>query len=193
MAATLTASIKGTISHTHTSILNASSPVESLSMVLTNSFASGTGVNKANLVWTDLRSIVTASSEYIDLFDLAISGGAAQLDGLGLAFASLSLKGLAIQIVDSAGAQITTPTAGESLKVGGEGSAAAFQTMFHVSGTLSDTAGIVIAPGGAMMIFAPSAIGYVIVDTSNHLLKIANAGAATIYYKIWILGATAGS
>lgn len=193
MASTLTASIKGTITHTHTSVLTASSPAETLSMFLTNSFASGTGVNKADLVWTNLRSLATATSETIDLYDLAISGGAAQLDALGLTFASLSLKGLAIQIVDSAGLQITTPTAGESLKIGGEGSAASFQTMFHVSGTLSDTAGMVIPPGGAIMVFAPSAIGYVLADTTNHLLKIANAGAATIYYKIWILGATAGS
>lgn len=193
MAATLTASIKGTITHTHSNPLDLSTPVDSLSLILTNAFTSGTGVNKANLVWSDLRSIATASSEVIDLFDLAIDAGSAQTDGLGLAFANLALKGLCIQIVDSAGAQITTPTAGESLKIGGEGSTAAFQTLFHVSGTLSDTAGMVIAPGGALMLFAPSAIGYVVADTTNHLLKIANAGAATIYYKIWILGATAGS
>lgn len=193
MAAALTATAKATIIHSHTNPLDLTTPVDALSKTIANAFTSGTGANKANLVWSDRRSLAAAASETIDLFDLAIDGGAAQLDALGLAFANLALKALCIQIVDSSGNAIATPVAGEIMKIGGEGSAAAWQSMFHVSGTLSDTAGMTIAPAGTLLVIAPSALGQPVADTSNHLLKITNSGAAIMYYNIWILGTTAAS
>lgn len=187
---TLTASIKGTITHTHSNALDLSTPVDSMSMILTNAFTNGTGANKADMVWSDLRLLAASASEYIDLATLAVDAGTAPKDGLGGTWTALALKGLAIQLCDSAGAQITTTVATESLKVGGEGSTAAFQAMFHVSGTLSDTAGIVIAPGGTLIIIAPSAVGYAVAAGTNALLKIANPGVSDAYYKIWILAAS---
>lgn len=184
--ATLVSTVKLILAATHQNALDLTTPVDSLSKTYSFATTSGTGNNKADLIFHDNRTIATGASEKIDMFDLAIDGGAAQTDALGLAYAAVALRLLAIRIT-------STALAGEDLKIGGEGTVEAWQSLFHVSGTLSDTAGAVVKSGGLFLVYAPLAAGYPIADSGNDLLKIANAGASSISYDIVIVAATVAS
>lgn len=133
---------------------------------------SGTAADQFNRGWKrhDWTLADTASVNF-DMYDLGtidIGAGNGE-DPLGLNQANTELVAMMIESqADSVG----------SLFIGGEGSAAAWQSMFHVSGSLSDTAGLKLLPGATFCIVAPKQPAYVIVDASNHLLKFAAAGGA---------------
>lgn len=146
--------------------------------------ASGTSSYQADRVWGDAsRSLSSGGSENIDMYDLAsidIDAGAGK-DGLGQTYTIAEVTGIMI---------VSESTSSGTLYVGGEGSAAAWQSMFHVSGSLSDTAGVVIGPGGFLLNFNPADPAFAVADSSNHLLKIAASGGA-VTYSIYVLGRSA--
>lgn len=140
------------------------------------SFSSGTGANQADRVWTDTaRLLSSGTSENLDLYDLAAFdiGGGAGKDALGQAMTNAELVALLI-------ANKTTSVG--NLLIGGEGSGASFQSIFHVSGTASDTAGFgPLKPGGCFFICCPPDPAWTITDAANHLLKIAASGGDVSY------------
>jgi hypothetical protein len=135
-------------------------------------FTSGTGANAFNRGWKKHEwALADAATVNLDLYDLGsldIGAGVGE-DPLGLTQANTELVGM---MIDS---EITSVG---SVMIGGEGSAAAWQSLFHVSGTLNDTAGLKLLPGAVLVLIAPLASAYAIADTSNHLLKFAAAGGA---------------
>lgn len=150
--------------------------LNSLSFTPATALSNGTGANQFDRCWyAEDRVLNSGTSENLDLYDLAsfdIGAGAGK-DALGLAMTNAELVGMAIvNSVDSAG----------DLYVGGEGSGASFQSVFHVSGTASDTAGFgPIKPGGFMSFFSPGNPAYVIADSTNHLLKFAAPSGNVTY------------
>jgi hypothetical protein len=130
----------------------------------------GAGLNQANRVFSDTRSLNATSSESLDLFDF---GGAR--DPLGALFALSKIK--AILIANKA------TVAGQVLTIGGEGSSAEWESALGAGGTLQ------VQPGGVILIWAPSAAGYAVADATNHLLKIDNPNAAAVSYDIVVVGA----
>ena len=135
-------------------------------------FTSGFAINQGDRLWKDTRSLAATTSESLDMYDLAVGGGAAGTDAFGLALTNARLKVLIIRN--------KIYTVGYDLHIGGDGTAAAFSTPFNSV----DASLIIVGPGGSLTLEAPSAAGYVITDTDNHLLKINNPGAGTIDFDI---------
>lgn len=138
--------------------------------------ATGTSVNQFDRCWyAKSRIINSGASENLDLYDLAsfdIGGGAGK-DAAGIAMTNAELVGLAVW---------NKAASTGNLLIGGEGSGAAFQSFFHVSGTASDTAGFgPLQPGGLFFIFSPKDPAWAIADSSNHLLKFAASGGNVTY------------
>lgn len=169
VAATLTFNVNNTV--------NSDSDTVSVlqGQALSTTFTSGTTDTKFDRGWESLaRTLSTGVGEAFDLYDLGSIdiGAGAGLDATGQAFTNAEL--VAIQIA-------VDPTSTGSLYVGGEGTTAAFQSMFAVSGALSDTAQIVIPIGGRMLIWTTADPAWVITDTSNHLLDCTAVGGSVTY------------
>lgn len=106
--------------------------------------SNGTGANQADTVWGDSgRALSSAATENIDVFDLGsinIDGGAGK-DSLGQAVANVEIVGILIHHESGTG----------TLLVGGEGSAATWNSLFNSD----DDAKAVVKPGGFMMFSPP--------------------------------------
>lgn len=176
----VTARVELILATTNTKVLDNSTAQDALSgfpAALAANLTSGTGKDKADTIWHDRRTLAAAATENIDVYDF---GGGAQ-DALGQSIANATVKVLYIKN--------RSATAGEKLTIGGEGSAAAWNSLFNGS----DTATTQIGPDSTLIRVEPSAAGLAVTDVSNHLLKIANAGIASIDYDIVVIGATATS
>lgn len=138
---------------------------------VSNTFANGTAANQADKIWSDNgRTITSGSSENLDLYDLAAFdiGAGAGKDALGQAWTAAEVVGLLIE---------NDSTSAGNLVVGGEGSGAAWNSLFNGS----DTAKIEIFPGGFFMVTCPPATAYAVADSTNHLLKLAASGGNVTY------------
>lgn len=135
---------------------------------------SGTGKDQFDRAWQDQKRTISASgSENIDLFDLGsidIGAGVGK-DAVGQARSDAELVGLMV-IVDK-------DSVGELL-IGGEGSAAAFNSIFNGS----DTAELGPFPAGScVFLFNPADPAWAIADAANHLLKFAeSSGSGSVTY-----------
>jgi hypothetical protein len=162
----LTGSLQSVVSATET---KASGLIPSASASLrvdkTVSLENGTGANQADVLWQDQRTL-TATSEELDL-----AGILAGIYGPTLTFAKV--KGLYIENTNIA--------TGAVLTVGG----AAANAFVNWVGDVTDK--IKIGPGGHLQLASP-VDGYAV--GAGDKLKI-DAGAATIIYKIVILGTSA--
>ncbi len=127
---------------------------------------SGGSANQAQVLFYDRRTLGT-TSESLDIFDLS---GARDGHGDVLAFA-----GIKMLIIRYYGAG--------TLKVGGNGTTAAWNSPFGGD----DDALLQIEAGGFLILAAPTAGGYPVADTANHLLKIENTGTSADY-EIWLIG-----
>ena len=148
---------------------------QGFSLSPSTTLANGTSANQCDRVWSSTaRALSSGGSENIDMYDLAAFdiGGGAGKDATGQAFNNVECVALLIRC---------NATSAGTLIIGGEGSAAAWQSPFMVSGSLSDTAQVTIGIGGWLLLFAPADPAYPIADTSNHLLKIAASGGAATY------------
>jgi len=141
-------------------------------------FTGGTGANQANRVWpSENRILSTSASELIDVYDfgtLDIGSGAGK-DQHGGSLALTGIKGFYVK---------NRSTSAGNLLVGGEGTTAAWNSLFNGS----DTALISLPPGAIVMITNPSSAGYAVADTTNHLLKIAADSGGAVAYDIAIVG-----
>lgn len=150
-----------------------SGSIETALARVTKTLADGSGLNQANRLFADSGSLAGAANATFDLFDF---NGAK--DGQGNTFALTKIKAIVVRN--------KATDAGAILRVGGEGTTAAFMS---VNG--SDTVHIAdVAPGGELVLVAPSAAGYAVADSTNHLLKLANqSGSVALAFDIVILGA----
>lgn len=138
---------------------------DTLSMI----FATGTADGQIDrIISSKSRAITTGNNEDIDLFDLAgfDMGAGAGLDALGQAAGFAKIDGIFIR--NQSGSAGT-------LVFGGEGSAAAWSSLFS-----ADTETLSLPPDTAMLIGGKGA-GYAVADTTNHLLRIAASGGDIIY------------
>lgn len=128
-------------------------------------FANGTGINQANQIWTDTRTISGSSNDDIDL-----AGVLTDVYGTTLTFTSI--KAIIIN---------SLATNGNALNVGAGTNP--FLTMF---GDATDI--IVVRPGGTFAIINPEANGYAVTASTGDILRIANADASDATYDIIIIG-----
>ena len=144
------------------------------------SLTTGTAVDKADRAWCDeSRALSSGSSENLDMFDLAsfdIGAGAGR-----------TALGQTLSLVEIVAVAITNlSTSAGSLVVGGEGSAATWNSLFNGS----DTATLIFPPGGGALFVCPNDPAWAVADTSNHLLKFAASGGA-VTYSVAFLGRSA--
>lgn len=143
-------------------------------------FTTGTAAGQADRIWVDIdRALSGATSENIDLYDLAsldIGAGAGK-DGLGQAVALAEICGILV---------LNQSTSTGNITLGGEGSGAAWNSLF--SGSDSFTLGP-ITPGNFFEATNSAKPAWAVADTTNHLLKIASS--ADLTYSIVILGRSA--
>lgn len=134
--------------------------------IFSDALTNGTTADKANrYLESRNRTLTSGNSETLDLYDLGtldIGAGAGE-DALGLPLAAVELVGILIRV---------TSTGAGKLLVGGEGTAACFNSIFNGD----DDAKAVVAAGGHFQAFNPADPAFAIADTSNHLLKLEASG-----------------
>lgn len=143
--------------------------VDSPTLNLDDTLADGIGLDQADIIWHDERT-VTAAAETLDLTALTrtVFGDTATLN-------FVKVKGLVIKNKST--------TAGENLTVGNAA------TNGWTGWTNPATATIAIGPNAWQGFWEPNLAGRAVSGT-NKSLKI-DPGAATIVYRIFILGASA--
>jgi hypothetical protein len=149
---------------------------------------SGTGLNKVNQVYQFQRVLASGGSalDSISMYNGAITntGGtsgnvATAVDGCGVALAFANIKLLVIQNLSA--------TASDVLSVGNDGTSAAWVSPFGANTHL-----VKIRGGASLVLVAPDATGYAVVNTTNHLLKVlASTAVGAITYNLIAFGATA--
>lgn len=141
-----------------------------LDLTLTN----GTGSGQAQTLWFDDATLAASTNSDVDLYDF---GGA--LDAVGLAIANSKVKLLWFKNTTADGTDAKFTLGGQSIGT----------TAFNSIANGSDTAEIgPITPGGVFLISLPDSSGAAVADTTNHVLRIRNTGAATGSYQIAVVG-----
>lgn len=132
---------------------------------------SGTGAGKADIRFTDTRTLVASATEDLDLAGVLT-------DSFGATLTFARIKGLVI----AASAANTN-----NVIVGGA-AANAWASLLGAAGTLT------LRPGAsvALLTGAADATGYAVTPGTADLLKIANSGAGTsVSYDLVVIGASA--
>jgi hypothetical protein len=132
-----------------------------------NQFSDGNAINKAEIIFSDTRTINASSAE-----DLDFGGGLTDVFGNALTFTKIK----ALLIVAAA-------TNTNNVQVGGDASAAWV-------GWCADASDIVsVKPGGILLLTAPAAAGMAVVATTGDILQIANSSSgSSVTYTIVIVG-----
>lgn len=130
--------------------------------------SNGTGLNQANQMFSDQRTLAASANESLDL-------AGTLLNAFGNTITFTKIRAILIR------AAVTNTN---NVLVGG----AASNGWVTWCGAATDT--IVVRPGGFMLLAAPDATGYTVTAATGDLLKIANsAGGSTVTYDIVIIGA----
>ncbi|MFE9921564.1 hypothetical protein ACFYQA_08275 [Streptomyces sp. NPDC005774] len=132
--------------------------------------ASGTGVGKADRVWSDRRTIAASGSEDLDLAGVL-------LDAFGAAVTFARVKGLII----------AAAVGNTNNVVVGAASGSPWITLLGATHTLTLRPGAFVAVGTG----ETDATGYAVTASTGDLLKIANsAGSTGVTYDIHIIGSS---
>lgn len=126
---------------------------------------SGAGLNAANAVWSDQRTVAASTTDSLDLKGSLV-------DAVGVAFTPARIKGL---IVRNRGAQEIALTR----------SAANGVPWLSAAGDA-----IIIRPGGINIWIAPDATGVAVTAGTGDLIDIVNGVGVSVLYDIVIIGAT---
>jgi hypothetical protein len=162
----LTTSLELKVSSTYSLALDLVSKVANLLKTYTLTLDSGTGLAQADVIFSDTRS--TAGTDSLDM------AGGGLLDNLGNVWAPARIKAIFVS------APATNP--GNVLLRRPAANGVPFMT------AAGDE--IPIHPGGAVLIFAPSAAGYVVTAGTGDLIDLA-ASAGTVTFDIILIGASA--
>ncbi len=155
---------------TQTSALDLGSASVALPFTRQFVWASGTGANQADQMWSDERTLTASSTEDLDLTGTALQNPF----GVNIAFARI--KGVIVYALPANTNNVVVGNVTNGI-VGWFGAA---------------TQSISVRPGGMFAIFAPDATAYTVTAGTADLLHIANSGAGTsVTYDIVIIGATA--
>jgi len=162
MAQSISGSLEIRYRQTYNNVLDLETFSSSLDERIQQAFTNGTGANKAQASWTDRRSLLTTTSEEIDLRALT--------NGFGTLTAT-KIKALIIRV------RTTTP--GYRLLVGGAASNAweAWTTQ----------TGSIIRVGAGSQLVISDWIDGLIVDATHKMLKIENPSGGTVEYDIIVL------
>lgn len=143
-------------------------PKALLPFVYEVALTSGAGLNQANTVWSDRRTVLASTTDSLDL------AGGGLLDALGDAFAPARIKGL---FVKASSANTQNFTLGRPAANGVPWLSAAGDSE-------------IIVPAGLSAHVWPSAAGIVVTAGTGDLIDIVNGAGSSISYDIVIFGAS---
>ena len=128
---------------------------------------SGAGLNQANVVWSDRRTVNASAT---DSLDVATGGGL--VDALGAAVALARVKLIAVRNRGAQDIQLTRPAANGVPWLAAAGDA------------------IPIVAGGLNLWVAPTAAGKVVTAGTGDLIDVVNGAGSSVDYDIVIIGAS---
>ena len=165
MAATVTfaGTIKTTLTGTFANALDLTTVEDKLSKILTTAFTSGTGANKAQVLFSDERTLLTTTDETLDLMALTSAFGVTTLS---------KIKAIVVSVV--------TLSNGYRLQIGGAAANA-------VSGFFVDPGDILEVQAGSTLVLTAPVNGYA-VDATHKDLKISNPSGGSVTYDIYLIG-----
>jgi len=147
--------------------LDLSTSLDTIQRNKSYSFTDGAGADQADVVWSDERTLAASATE-----DLDLAGGL--IDAFGVAITLARIKAIYVE-ADSSNTN--------NVLLGGA-AANAFATPFA-----DVTDRVTLRPGGALLLVAPDATGYVVTAGTGDLLRAGNSGAGTsVKYRIVLVG-----
>jgi hypothetical protein len=162
----LTTSITISISASYSLALDLVTKSANLIKTIPLALETGTGLGQADVIFSDTRS--TAATDSLDM----IGGGL--LDNLGNTWAPARIKGLiVVAAAANTGNVLLRRPAANGVPIF---TAAADEIPIH--------------PGGMVIVWAPSAAGYLVTTGTGDLIDLV-ASAGTVTYDIYIIGASA--
>lgn len=130
-------------------------------------FSDGAGIDQANLVWKDVRTLAASANEDIDL-----SGSLTDIYGESVIFARIRAILVAAPRANVNNVNVTRPDSNGA-------------PIFLAAGD-----GLEVRPGGCFLWVSPDATGTAITAGTGDLINIANsAGSSAVDYTIIVLGA----
>lgn len=164
----LSATIKATLSATHTSVLDLATATFPLALSQAISLTDGTGANQADRIFSDTRTLTASANE-----DLDLSGSLTNAYGT-VTFARIKAV---LVIADSANTNNVNVSRSTSNGV----------PLF-----LAATDGIAVRPGGVFLWACSDVTGVAVTAGTGDLLNFANsAGSTSVNYSVVIIGASA--
>jgi hypothetical protein len=170
MADTLAVDLKASISWLFSDSLDLSTVSDNAKLEHAVSTADGTGLDQADKLWHDQRTVAAGSDDDLDMTALANS-----IFGSSVSISFAKVK--AILIVN------TSTTSGQVLRVGGAGAGLAFATPFNGSVTA-----VVEVGADSCLMLMNKKDGWAVTPTTGDLLRVANPGASPVTYKVVIIG-----
>lgn len=166
MAVSLISNIDLAVKWAYENPLDLSTASDRKTLNFNTALGNGTGLDQANRIFADERTLATTAS---DDFDLA--GGLTDIYGQTLTLTKVK----AIVVYN------TATVAGEILTVGGGSNP--FITWI---GDGSDT--VKVFPEGLLALVNPSLAGYTVTASTGDILRVTNSGASNITYRIVLIG-----
>ena len=141
-------------------------PAATLERVVTQALSSGAGLNQADRMFSDIRTIGATTND-----DLDLAGSLTDAFGVTVTFARLKM----IFVQNPA-------TNTGNVEIGG-----ATNPMVGYVGDATDK--ILIPPGGFALLVAPTATGWAVTATTGDILRIRNAGSTSQDIPVILIGA----
>lgn len=173
MADTLAVDLKASLTWLFSEALDLSNVNDQATLEYDVSLADGTATDQADLIWHDQRTLNAGANDDLDLTALVtiLFGGTVSIN-----FAKVK----AILIVN------TSTSAGNELLVGGAGAGQAFATPFNNN----VSAKVGVGPDSPLLLVNKKS-GWAVTAGSGDILRLQNAGASAVTYRIVIVGTSA--
>ncbi len=147
--------------------LDLSTPTDKLNINTILELANGVGLNQADQLWHDQRTLAPSANEDLDL-------AGSLVDAFGATLTFTAIKGMIFK------AAVGNTN---NVQVGNSG----VNGFINWVGDTSDL--INIKPGGIFCLFDPTAAGYAVTGGTGDLLKVTNSGAGTsVTYDVVLVG-----
>lgn len=166
---TLTSRIAVSITAALSAALDLVESAAPLTKRITQDFANGIGLNQADRVFSDTRTIAASTTEDLDL------AGGSLTDALGTALTFAKIRALIIK---------ASPLNTNNVVLFGDANSIPFL------GTAATV--MPIKPGGMLVLTAPDVAGIAVTAGTGDILQVANGGAGTpVTYEVIVIGTSA--
>lgn len=127
---------------------------------------SGVGLNQADKVWSDRRTVAASTTDSLDL-------AGSLTDALGVAFTPARVKGIILRNRGVQNLALTRPASNGVPWLTAAGDA------------------IIVVPGGLQLWLAPTAAGIAVTAATGDLIDVVNGAGVSVDYDMVIIGASA--